>query len=194
MGKHFRVCSRVQSALNSLIPRSCGLGIRLSTRLQSLQTIYFCFVPKVMLMLSDHWREKKERERERERERESCTGFISWNHCGESRLTKEHFLLSNCVSATDNQGAWVAPYGSQCFLNCKLYNRLLIREVIPRTAVPTWSNKHICHQWLCRNYSLLLGSQYLFSYMCENKERDLVMRMTSMFTEVNWSKGGGKQS
>ena len=189
MGKHFRVCSRVQSALNSLIPRLCGLGIRLSTRLQSLQTIYFCFVPKVMLMLSDHWREKKERERERERE--SCTGFISWNHCGESRLTKEHFLLSNCVSATDNQGAWVAPYGSQCFLNCKLYNRLLIREVIPRTAVPTWSNKHICHQWLCRNYSLLLGSQYLFTYSVqEQRERSRHANDINVY----WGKGGGKQS
>lgn len=79
-----------------------------------------------------------------------CIGFISWNHGGESWLTKEHLLLSNCVSATDNQGVWVASYGSQGFLNCKLYNRFLIREVISRTAVPSWSNDNICHQWLSR--------------------------------------------
>ena len=40
----------------------------------------------------------------------------------ESRLTKKHLLFSNCVSATDNQGSWVALYGGQSFLNCKLYN------------------------------------------------------------------------
>ena len=54
-----------------------------------------------------------------------------------ARLTKKHLLFSNCVHATDNQGSWVALYGGQSFLNCKLYNSLLTREVIPRTTVST---------------------------------------------------------
>ena len=106
----------------------------------------------------------------------------------ESRLTKKHLLFSNCVRATDNQGSWVALYGGQSFLNCKLYNSLLTREVIPWTTVSTGGNKDV---WQIVSpmvkqvipFSGLLGSQFYWSLTaCKNRERgsrDLIMRMTS---------------
>ena len=106
----------------------------------------------------------------------------------ESRLTKKHLLFSNCVCATDNQGSWVALYGGQSFLNCKLYNSLLTREVIPRTKVSTGGNKDI-RQILSplikqvMPFPGLLGSQFYWSLAaCKNRERgsrDLIVQMKS---------------